>query len=562
MNRNHIALTTAILACVASLLLPHSGAAQDATTLRGTVTAPDGTPHEVVSITAHAYGNAQVASTYARPDGSFELALDTTGVVELRIHPMHASRIHRFLYLRPEDPPVSLTARVAGFERMSQQPRVRGSFNGFASNTGTVAMTPQGDGTYAATVPSPGDTLRYQVGDVKRNDVVAGTQFDRVERRGARFVSVLASPGDSTRITLDLAAFPEPGSSSVTFDDPDHAAAAFARFYDETNALFTKMMTELSRRVEKDGGQNAYEWAGNYTWTENQALLDEALTSVTDPNLASAYRFVAAKSRFTIDSTLARRIVSSLQPDAAIWSLSGGSSATRILASTSSDEILESHLEYALRMLRTQPSNGVRGPLLASLTRQARESDDTRLYEVFYAWLESEFSGTDYVKYARIQREGQTVATPGTPMPDLSVPSLRDPSRTFSMDDFKGKVVLVDFWATWCAGCVDDVEKHQEVYEKYKDKGFDILSISLDASPSAVREFMDKHAMPWPVAHVEGGMEGELATRFQIYGLPTPILIGPDGTVIARGPGSKARTHLEELVRDALDLSDTTEEGL
>ena len=69
------------------------------------------------------------------------------------------------------------------------------------------------------------------------------------------------------------------------------------------------------------------------------------------------------------------------------------------------------------------------------------------------------------------------------------------------MESLRGKYVLVDFWATWCAPCVGELPRIQEAYRKYHDAGFEVLSVSLDETRIAVADFVKVRKLPWPQLH-------------------------------------------------------------
>ena len=120
----------------------------------------------------------------------------------------------------------------------------------------------------------------------------------------------------------------------------------------------------------------------------------------------------------------------------------------------------------------------------------------------------------------------------------------------FDQAALAGKVVLVDFWATWCGPCVAEIPRVRELYDRYHDRGFEVVGISLDDDAEALAAFTAKHEIPWSIIHDRRGDEGRppLAERYGITGIPTMILVGRDGLVVsieARG------RRLEELLAEA-----------
>jgi thiol-disulfide isomerase/thioredoxin len=99
-------------------------------------------------------------------------------------------------------------------------------------------------------------------------------------------------------------------------------------------------------------------------------------------------------------------------------------------------------------------------------------------------------------------------------------------------NDFHGKVVLIDFWASWCPDCIRELPSVQKIYAKYKDKGFAILGISLDKDENALANFVARKLIPWPQFFDGKGWDNEISTRFGISSIPAMWLIDQDGRVV------------------------------
>ncbi len=122
----------------------------------------------------------------------------------------------------------------------------------------------------------------------------------------------------------------------------------------------------------------------------------------------------------------------------------------------------------------------------------------------------------------------------------------------FDIKKLRGKVVLVDFWATWCVPCVKEVPNLKKAYDKYHDKGFEIVSISLDANKEDLTKFVDEEKMNW--THIYFGDNGDnpLALKYQVEAIPAMFLVGKDGTVIQLANDLRGEGALENLLEPLL----------
>ena len=121
--------------------------------------------------------------------------------------------------------------------------------------------------------------------------------------------------------------------------------------------------------------------------------------------------------------------------------------------------------------------------------------------------------------------------------------------RKVSLAQYKGNVVLVDFWATWCPPCLEELPGMVEAYKEYHPKGFDILSISLDYADRLpmddYRAWIAEHGMDWRHTYSGDGWNTDLVRRFYVGSIPAPFLIGRDGSLVAFGDDCRG----EELVK-------------
>ncbi|MHC4544304.1 MAG: TlpA family protein disulfide reductase, partial [Planctomycetota bacterium] len=139
----------------------------------------------------------------------------------------------------------------------------------------------------------------------------------------------------------------------------------------------------------------------------------------------------------------------------------------------------------------------------------------------------------------------------GKPLGDLKFTSLK--GKQIDVSQYKGKVVLVDFWAMWCGPCIGELPNVKNTYDNYHEDGFEIIGINLDRDRTRLEEFIGKRNMPWP-QHFDGkGWKNEIAVRFDIHSIPATFLLDREGIVrYANLRGSALEHAVEDLLRGPL----------
>lgn len=117
----------------------------------------------------------------------------------------------------------------------------------------------------------------------------------------------------------------------------------------------------------------------------------------------------------------------------------------------------------------------------------------------------------------------------GSQAPSFTLDTIKNFSdKQIKLSAYKGKVVYVDFWASWCGPCQRSFPKLDALRAKYKDKGFEVIAINLDEKAKDAHEFLAKYPVTFPIAY---DPKGKVAEQYKLKGMPTAFIIDRKGMV-------------------------------
>lgn len=129
--------------------------------------------------------------------------------------------------------------------------------------------------------------------------------------------------------------------------------------------------------------------------------------------------------------------------------------------------------------------------------------------------------------------------------------------NTFKLEDKKGKVMLVDLWATWCAPCREAMPDLIALQDKYRDKNFEVIGLDTDEeeTPEQIKAFAQMKKLNYQLGYADGKMMSEFIKVTRLQGIPQSILINRDGRMIGIFPGGGARVmaQIKETIENAVN---------
>lgn len=194
-------------------------------------------------------------------------------------------------------------------------------------------------------------------------------------------------------------------------------------------------------------------------------------------------------------------------------------------AGSFSNEHEESFKASAREIIRRFPTNSQGYSSLVAIAQRAKGAEQKQLAQEL---IDMEAAPAAVKTLARHVLAGTKPFQIGKPV-DIRFTALD--GREVDLAKLRGKVVLVDFWATDCGPCVAEMPEIKAVYDKFHDKGFEIIGISLDSKEATLRRFIRDKKLPWP-QHFDGkGWENRFAQQFGIFSIPTAWLVNRRGNL-------------------------------
>ena len=244
------------------------------------------------------------------------------------------------------------------------------------------------------------------------------------------------------------------------------------------------------------------------------------------------------------DNAIHTQALEDIAVDSWLWSLDGVSFVGSVLSSGPADEDVAEDIQalrqlshYDTKVKQFLAQNGdyeAKADVLFTVAYLNRQAGMTEEYQRNVDDFEKNYTDAWYYDF-----QLKTLQPPkldrGAVAPAFEIVALDNPDIVYSNSSFGDKVYLLDFWATWCSPCLKEMPFLHDIYSRFNDKGFEILSLSADLFVEDVTEFRQgEWKMPWKHAFLQNG-EHPIIESYDVVGYPTAYLIDENGKVLATG---------------------------
>lgn len=522
-----------LFGCLIVVLLINSSLIAQTTIVQGKLLGSNGKPMLKADISySTPFEKTAKYTVTVEKDGSYSFTISSLGVTHLNFAGLdHITT--QIPIINDQNQNIELNVNLGGYSYLDSFDDVKiiGDFNNFDFNS-SKPMTKQTDGTYTFSMNWDKPLFKYQLLNVESSKrSINGTQSEDYEYDGGGdYRSIVSTQNGVAKIIFDPQKLPIITQKSVfEFKDSKNKSAVLNKYSKLTNDYFEVYFKQYKEY------QNSGKDPKNFKFTDGD-MEKEIKNKVIEENdqLArqigmSFYITLPRTSKIDIDSLEIVDFFNSLDPNSFLWEANPNlfNYSYSYLGKDNSEKLLEKIFEQT-------KNNSVRFRLLTQKYYNARYKKDESKLKELYKMVSDEFGETEPGKSFLKRFNIVVKIKEGADIPDFSVKSFDDSTKIFSKSNMLGKIYLIDFWATWCGPCVGEMPNLHEVYEKYKSKGFEILSFSLDNGTKEIKTFREKKfKMPWLNAYLGPDWNQPLVKSFEVEGIPKPLLIGKDGKILA-----------------------------
>ncbi len=509
------------------------------TTISGSLLGHDGTPmkkaHVHIAALTRGLFPKPIQTVEASESGSFELTVDLNRPFILIFSGVHHKAYNTLINLK-EYRKIDVEVRLGTYDYYdhSEYMGVLGNFNDYSAQS-KVPFEELPDGRFSTRVQIESGNLDFQLSGIAKGTIIAGSGDEYVYQKSDTYVTggyiarTFIEDGGPINITYNPKDMPDPGiKTSVVFKNPE--IAGYSKIFESIQARKIKYNDVLGNYIQSGASYSEF----SFDWSKDLADLKSQIESEKNTEkkamLFLAY-FQLEKDKAELDPEFAQKGINAIPASSPFWSIV---EPEAFLNAAKHAGGTWSNTAYFEAVLEGHSNPDVKASLLSVLVQQALKDNRQTEFKDYYGRLVSQFPDTWQAKNAKREYALERSIVVGKEIPAFTFPSFRSSNEIYTKDSLIGKLYLIDLWATWCGPCVAEMENLHKTYEKFKEAGFEILSISIDPSLDETKSFQQKKwPMPWLNSFSEGEFDSEAAVLFEVTGIPKPILVDRDGKIIA-----------------------------
>jgi len=501
------------------------------THVKGKLLDVDGKPNKY-GLVAFAPTTSTVGSSFISCDekGNYSIDITTPGVSELLFSiPSHNSVQVPVMNNKNKTVTINVTLAPYKYKDSFDEVSVSGAFNGYNLRS-PEKMTKREDGTYFYEVTTNENEVKYQLCKIEKvGRTINGPASEAYELDSTGdYRSVVKAVGGKALIVFDPSKLLiRDADYKITFKGSDFDEKIF-KYSDEYLKKSTDANTQMRTFIEAKKNYQDFTYdAGDYLITL-LARIDKEKNKEIKNYLKLIYVSFSTFRPKDYNNEKATKFFESVPPENMAWDLAHSAffAYYNLFPQFKWNELQDN-------FLKKTKSKQIKIAILSNKLSMAKFSRSDEELKKLHALINNDYAEIKELQDMLKRYPIESKIKIGVEIPDFETVSLDNANEKISKKSMLGKIYMIDFWATWCGPCVGEMETLHNAFEKFKEKGFEIVSLSMDGDASDVTKFRnDKWKMPWKNSFI-GSTEGrKLADNFEVIGIPKPMLISADGKIL------------------------------
>jgi len=534
------------------IVLASCGKNTETITVNGTLLSCENKAMQAANVEAYIFNSKiDTVKIIVDADGEFELEFEPSEMIIFQFFGSDHLTYRLTMYTGGivEDFDLNVNLEAIKLIDAMNDVRVIGNFNHFDFEEG-VSMILQSDGTYEAIVPNRSDTLYYQLLGISKGLLersVNGTMHDFLVYDGAGdYRSGIITSDKEVKIVFDPSKkqYPQTTHSATS---ANRQISDYIKSHIALIKLYNSSFHGLTQAISDRDSEKAAFFFNESLSAVAELILKEKDKRILVDQLLIYCEITETAARFGVspehDPAIKSMIFKELPATSGIWL------GNHVLIPSAA---LIAGTEHIVPFLSKMPQSPISEERKINIFYNSIELydmiRDTATRDKIYELMEKFYPKHPETYKAGIKFADKGNIAIGKQIPKFSVQSIDNPNKTIISESLRGKYTLIDIWAVWCRPCLREMPYLHEAYEKFKDKNFQILSISFDKTIEDIYKYRaGKWKMPWVNAFAAGGFNSKIKDIFEVQAIPRPVLVDPNGKILALSPGLRGEALMETL---------------